>query len=108
LLPRPFALVRGTSRQTRFKIESSLLVLLHIHGGPLPERLLHFALVLRVLDHRCGSDLGAIWILTEPATGSALPKQIPTLIELDLDLLQTHLVAIRESLLFVQILLRVH
>jgi hypothetical protein len=59
------------------------------------------SLLLVALDDGRGTDLCGVWILAELAAGSPLPQQIPALIELDLDLFQTHLIVIGDRLLTV-------
>jgi hypothetical protein len=48
------------------------------------------------LDNFRRTDMRLVWIFPELASGSALAQQIPALIELDLDFLQTLLFIVRK------------
>jgi len=88
----------------------------------LPDRLVHLAgtgdtdadtsadcwLLLVALDHGRGTDLRRVRVLAELAARVSLTKQVPTLIELDLDCFETKLIGIRQLFPPVQALLLVH
>jgi hypothetical protein len=65
-------------------------------------------LLLVSLDDRRRTHLGLVRILAKLAPCVPLAQKIPALIELDLDLLEPHLIVIRQLALPVQVLLLMH
>jgi len=64
--------------------------------GPSVEERVQPGLLLISLDDRRWTHLGLVWILAELAPSVPLAQEIPALIELNLDLLEPHLIVIRQ------------
>jgi hypothetical protein len=76
------------------------------HAAGLPT--IPLELLLISLDDRRRTHLGLVWILAELAPCIPLAEQIPALIELDPNLIEPHLIVVRQLRVPVKALLLVH